>query len=49
MAICAGTCSVLGLGGCLAGCAFGVGITSIASAGSVAAALAGGAIGSGGK
>lgn len=49
MAICAGTCGVLGLTGCIAGCAFGAGVTSIAAAGSVAAALAGGAVGAGGR
>lgn len=38
-AICGGTCSVLGLSGCVAGCAFGVGILSAPGAtGSVASA-----------
>lgn len=49
MAVCAGTCSVLGLTGCVVGCAAAVGATSIATVGSVAAATAGGAIGAGGK
>lgn len=49
MAICAGTCSILGLSGCVVGCIAAAGATSVATVGSVAAATAGGAIGSGGK
>lgn len=47
--MCTGICGTLGLSGCVVGCAFGAGVTSIATAGSVAAALSGGAVGAGGQ